>query len=391
MTAFASAVTFTDEDGANDEPGQKDLTLLTVDNAGLPTSLAVTWNWDVTTISGSNTVDGCSLFDSDGDSLGQLLRVRSLGRRSCSTQRGRDRPLHVYRPESRSLHGSHRGHDHHVVMHRRNIGHDPFVSGDSYPNDVKATCTINLADVGPPTRASQRLLLSLAAAQFGSLGLCSRATRRLHRHCESGDPGRQHGISIYFGWRRHSRVHCHRQRDERTDRGAKRHQPLDCRGRPAGWDLDSASCTLQGGGSTGSLVGSTISDIDVVGEQTTTCTFNDTAQGGTLIVIKHVINDNGGTATGGSLHARFGWDQRHPRRFRRGRVTGDVGDVGRRFVQRDRDRAFGLRGESTRLTVPGTIANGQTKTCTVTNDDQAATLTVIKHVINDNGGTARAG
>src|SRR5256714_9052944 len=34
----------------------------------------------------------------------------------------------------------------------------------------------------------------------------------------------------------------------------------------------------------------------------------------------------------------------------------------------------------------GSIANGETKTCTITNDDQAATLTVIKHVVNDNGG-----
>ena len=38
----------------------------------------------------------------------------------------------------------------------------------------------------------------------------------------------------------------------------------------------------------------------------------------------------------------------------------------------------------------GTIANGETKTCTVTNNDAAATLIVIKHVINDNGGTATA-
>ena len=38
----------------------------------------------------------------------------------------------------------------------------------------------------------------------------------------------------------------------------------------------------------------------------------------------------------------------------------------------------------------GTIANGQTKYCTVTNDDQAAHLVVCKHVINDNGGQATA-
>ena len=37
----------------------------------------------------------------------------------------------------------------------------------------------------------------------------------------------------------------------------------------------------------------------------------------------------------------------------------------------------------------GSIAIGQTKTCTVTNDDIAPKLIVIKHVVNDNGGTAK--
>ena len=39
----------------------------------------------------------------------------------------------------------------------------------------------------------------------------------------------------------------------------------------------------------------------------------------------------------------------------------------------------------------GSIAIGQTKTCTVTNNDIAPQLTVIKHVVNNNGGTATAG
>jgi len=38
----------------------------------------------------------------------------------------------------------------------------------------------------------------------------------------------------------------------------------------------------------------------------------------------------------------------------------------------------------------GNIANGESKTCTVTNNDQPGKLIVIKHVINDNGGTAVA-
>src|SRR5262249_18499423 len=39
----------------------------------------------------------------------------------------------------------------------------------------------------------------------------------------------------------------------------------------------------------------------------------------------------------------------------------------------------------------GTIGPGVTKTCTITNDDQPTSLTVFKHVINNNGGTKSAG
>ena len=35
-----------------------------------------------------------------------------------------------------------------------------------------------------------------------------------------------------------------------------------------------------------------------------------------------------------------------------------------------------------------TVALGESKTCTLTNNDQQATITVVKKVINDNGGTA---
>jgi hypothetical protein len=38
-----------------------------------------------------------------------------------------------------------------------------------------------------------------------------------------------------------------------------------------------------------------------------------------------------------------------------------------------------------------TVGAGETKTCTITNNDVAPTLTVIKHVINNNGGQAAAG
>src|SRR5262245_65502453 len=37
-----------------------------------------------------------------------------------------------------------------------------------------------------------------------------------------------------------------------------------------------------------------------------------------------------------------------------------------------------------------TVALGEHATCTITNDDQPAQLTLVKRVVNDNGGTAAA-
>lgn len=56
-----------DSAGANDEPGQKDLTRMCVDYAGAPSTIAVSWNWDELSVSGANTLDACSLYDTDGD------------------------------------------------------------------------------------------------------------------------------------------------------------------------------------------------------------------------------------------------------------------------------------------------------------------------------------
>lgn len=63
----AAPICVTDTAGANDEPGQKDLTKLCVDYAGVPTTVSTVWNWDDLGTSGANTLDACNLFDTDGD------------------------------------------------------------------------------------------------------------------------------------------------------------------------------------------------------------------------------------------------------------------------------------------------------------------------------------
>ena len=58
-------VTIIDDAGPDDEPGQKDLSQMSFD-LGL-TAIALTWNWDDTAWSGSNTGDACALVDTDTD------------------------------------------------------------------------------------------------------------------------------------------------------------------------------------------------------------------------------------------------------------------------------------------------------------------------------------
>lgn len=66
-----------DQQGADDEPGQKDLTEFCEeapsDNpeelSNSPFELHISWNFDDTRWTGANTGDGCALFDTDGDTF----------------------------------------------------------------------------------------------------------------------------------------------------------------------------------------------------------------------------------------------------------------------------------------------------------------------------------
>ncbi|HKG80152.1 MAG TPA: hypothetical protein VKA78_12050, partial [Pyrinomonadaceae bacterium] len=123
--------------------------------------------------------------------------------------------------------------------------------------------------------------------------------------------------------------------------------------------------------------------------ETKTCTVTNDDEAAKLIVIKHVINDNGGTATAANFTLDSGGTNDSPDNFAGAESPGtDVTlDAGSYNVTESGPSGYTA---SYSAYCSGTIANGQTKTCTVTNDDQAAHLIVIKHVINDNGGTATA-
>ncbi len=122
--------------------------------------------------------------------------------------------------------------------------------------------------------------------------------------------------------------------------------------------------------------------------ESVTCTFVNDDIAPRITVIKHVINDNGGTATAGNFSLFVTGTDANPANFSGDEsgtvVTLDAGDysVGEAEVA---GYASSLSADCT-----GSIAIGETKTCTITNDDQPARLIVIKHVINDDGDEAAA-
>ena len=66
---------------------------------------------------------------------------------------------------------------------------------------------------------------------------------------------------------------------------------------PTGWQLDSASCVLSNGTSTGTKSGSSMNGVLIEQGRETTCTFTDSKRRAKLTLVKVVVNDNGGNAT----------------------------------------------------------------------------------------------
>lgn len=107
-----------------------------------------------------------------------------------------------------------------------------------------------------------------------------------------------------------------------------------------------------------------------------------------LIIIKHVVNDNGGTAAAADFTMSVTGTNVNPTSFPGDEngttLTLDAGDYS--------VSESGLSGYAMSFSADcsGTITAGESKTCTFTDDDIPPRLIVIKHVVNNSGGTATA-
>ena len=146
-----------DTSGANDEPGQKDMTrFCTVQGTYDP--LVVAWNWDVISMPGTNTADACALFDSNGNGYANYALCVTWD--NTRHQLTSSPVLYTCTADDRfdRCAGADTGTSNVLSVCGIDLDvDDPFNGtpppnldlspGDSYPQDTKARCAINRADV----------------------------------------------------------------------------------------------------------------------------------------------------------------------------------------------------------------------------------------------------
>ena len=148
--------------------------------------------------------------------------------------------------------------------------------------------------------------------------------------------------------------------------------------------------------STGTTGTRTANFVLAAGE-TVTCTFTNSRQTGTLRVIKHVENNDGGTATASQwpMHVKSGGSDvtGSPQNGAESPGTTYTLVAGSYTVSEGAGPAnYTLSGFSGDCDSSGavTVVAGQTKTCTITNNDDTPTLKLVKVVSNNDGGDAKA-
>lgn len=133
--------------------------------------------------------------------------------------------------------------------------------------------------------------------------------------------------------------------------------------------------------------------VNLVAGQSYVCTITNDDIAPELTVIKTVVNDHGGLAVASDFTMTVNGTDVVSSPFPG--AAGPTGttvtlDAGQYSVQESMGSFAGQYASSFSADCSGTIGIGETATCTVTNDDIAPQLTVIKVVTNDDNGTAVA-
>jgi hypothetical protein len=164
---------------------------------------------------------------------------------------------------------------------------------------------------------------------------------------------------------------------------------------PANYTAGTYSCVLTGTNTSVPVNGS--SQVTVAFGQDVTCTINNNDNPPSLTLAKQVVNDNGGTATCQPVDVER---ERPDTDQRAGGVSSGATFSAGTYTLSESGTVAGYTNGTTYSCVKNgaapvsgnsiTLANGDTATCRIRNDDIAPSLTLVKQVVSDNGGTATA-
>jgi hypothetical protein len=164
---------------------------------------------------------------------------------------------------------------------------------------------------------------------------------------------------------------------------------------PANYTAGTYSCVLTGTNTSVPVNGS--SQVTVAFGQDVTCTINNNDNPPSLTLAKQVVNDNGGTATASQWTLSANGPT--PISGAGGVSSGATFSAGTYTLSESGTVAGYTNGTTYSCVKNGaapvsgnsiTLANGDTATCRIRNDDIAPSLTLVKQVVSDNGGTATA-
>jgi hypothetical protein len=297
-----------DENGADDQPGQKDLSLQGVGGAS-PTDVWTMWQWDVTGLSGGNTGDACSLFDTNMNSKVNfaicVTIVNNPAEQSTSSPRvytcgdGKvDRCTSTY-----------------VQVPTANVNSacttntnatDPFHAGQK---DTQAICHIDLADVGGPGVATLVNTCSYpsqepTSAPSDCVLIPRDAFLRIAKTTEPNPTTQTFDFKLGETTDANPPVVFTATGTQTSNylpiRSDKKYNLSEVV--PANWSIQGTpSCTgTSGSGSSpGTFSGSTISNIDASPDNQITCTFANKQQLAGVRVVK--TKDAGGALAGATF------------------------------------------------------------------------------------------
>ena len=416
--AGAIPINVIDDAGPDDEPGQKDLNELTVDFAPAgDADLTVAWRWDVVSVSGANTGDACALFDTDDDgnvdyslcvvwgSDGEYETTRLYACGDGAADRC---------TQPRTLLAEDMNGDGDIADAGENLVNGPYASTCSVmvldedtfgersgaqasdTQDTQATCEVQLDDFGGADSAFLTNVCSYPSQVPGSdpsdcvLGPNSGFLTLV----KAADPDDGTTFTFELGAGQAAN-------DGDTSFSIDGSGSISLIGFaadtgydltevvPSGWQLDSVSCVLSDGTSTGTALGDGVVEFEIQIGRETTCTFTD-SKPGTLTLVKEVNNDNGGTAS----ESDWTLTADGPSGFFGPSGVSQPVSAGTYDLTESGPAGYTASGwvcSAGQIDADSVaVANGDDITCTITNDDVAPSLTLVKVVTNDNGGGAVA-